>query len=104
MDQKQFETIVFGATGYTGVLASKYLAQHSGNPRWAIAGRDRKRLEALHSKLNLSKQVGIVVAETSDIDSLEKMVSQTKSIVNLAGPFRKLNAENLVKVSVDESR
>jgi len=77
------------------------LAQHSGNPSWALAGRNPERLEALSKKLGLSPKVGTIVAETSDLDSLRKMVQQTKAIINVAGPFRKLGAEKVVKACVE---
>ena len=47
--QKPFDVIVVGATGYVGALIAEYLAtSYRGNEvRWAIAGRNRAKLEAL---------------------------------------------------------
>jgi short subunit dehydrogenase-like uncharacterized protein len=45
---KPFDIILWGATGYTGQLVAEYLARHAGDSvRWAIAGRNRDKLEKL---------------------------------------------------------
>ena len=42
-DSREFDIIVYGATGYTGRLVAEYLVQHYGSradtPKWAMAGR-----------------------------------------------------------------
>ena len=46
------DIVLFGATGYTGALTAEYLATHAPRElRWALAGRDRTKLEALSSEL-----------------------------------------------------
>ena len=50
---RQYDLIVFGATGYTGKLTSEQVLQ--GTPstlRWAIAGRAPQKLELLASDYN----------------------------------------------------
>ena len=77
-----FDIVIFGASGFTGRQAAAYLAQHAPpGLRWAIAGRDRKRLEAL----NLAAD--IVVADSGDHASIDAMASQTRIVVSTAGPF-----------------
>jgi short subunit dehydrogenase-like uncharacterized protein len=49
---RQYELIVLGATGYTGRLTADHIARHlPTNLRWAIAGRSRSKLEDLAAKL-----------------------------------------------------
>ncbi|MFV2117839.1 saccharopine dehydrogenase, partial [Streptomyces sp. Act-28] len=43
---RTFDVVLFGATGFVGELAARYLAAHApAGCRWALAGRDRGRLE-----------------------------------------------------------
>ena len=44
---REFDVIVYGATGYTGRLVAEYLAQtYPTGGRWAMAGRSLAKLEA----------------------------------------------------------
>ena len=47
--QKPYDVIVLGATGYVGALIAEYLATsyRGHDARWAIAGRNRAKLEAM---------------------------------------------------------
>ena len=45
---KDFDLIIWGATGFTGKLVVEYLAKTygvDGDLRWAIAGRNQSKLE-----------------------------------------------------------
>jgi short subunit dehydrogenase-like uncharacterized protein len=45
---RPYEVVVWGATGFTGRLMTRYLAEHGpADLRWAIAGRRRPALEEL---------------------------------------------------------
>lgn len=45
-EEKEYDLILFGATGFAGCLGAEYLAEKYGNTiKWAIAGRNRKKLE-----------------------------------------------------------
>jgi short subunit dehydrogenase-like uncharacterized protein len=47
INKREFDVIIFGATGYTGNIICKYLSKTYGlnnNVKWAIAGRSMKRL------------------------------------------------------------
>ena len=39
---REFELVLFGATGFTGRLVADYLAMSPDKPRWAIAGSSRR--------------------------------------------------------------
>ena len=64
--------------------------------RWALAGRDRAKLEAtraaLAKKLPAAADVPILDADISDPASLDKMLSTTKVVLTLAGPYAKVGA------------
>lgn len=43
---RQYELILFGATGYTGKLTAEWISQHLPTDlKWAIAGRNTKKLQ-----------------------------------------------------------
>jgi short subunit dehydrogenase-like uncharacterized protein len=45
---RQYDIVVFGATGYTGKLTAEYItAQLPTDLKWAIAGRSASKLEAV---------------------------------------------------------
>lgn len=80
---RDFDLILYGATGFTGRQAAAYLAS-CAEPilRWAIAGRDRDRLAAL------GIAAPILVAATDRPAELDALAAGTRVILNLAGPFK----------------
>jgi short subunit dehydrogenase-like uncharacterized protein len=74
------DLVVFGATGFTGQLAARYLANRyssglAAQPlKWAIAGRRRAALESLRAELQLP-DLPIIIADSADEASLAAMVS-----------------------------
>ena len=48
MSAIDFDVVLYGATGFVGRQTVAYFARHAPSGlRWAIAGRDRAKLEAL---------------------------------------------------------
>ena len=47
---KKFNIIIFGATGFTGELCAKYLSENYPDISFAIAGRNKEKLEKIKSK------------------------------------------------------
>ena len=49
---RQYEVVLFGATGYTGKLCAQHIqAKLPHDLKWAIAGRSRAKLEGLIGEL-----------------------------------------------------
>jgi short subunit dehydrogenase-like uncharacterized protein len=47
-NSRQYDLVLFGATGYTGKLAASYIAKSTPTDlRWAIAGRSTQKLESV---------------------------------------------------------
>lgn len=83
---REFDVVVFGATGFTGALTADYLATKRPAPaRWAIAGRSRTKLEALRDRLGVD--VGIVEAEVDDPASLRRLAESARVVVTTVGPY-----------------
>ena len=90
---RRYDLVLFGATGFTGQLAAKYLAQCEAAKgiRWAIAGRRIKALEALRAELvevDPTLQVSIIVADSSQADTLKRLVENTKVRAPLSAIYR----------------
>lgn len=101
MTSRSFDVVVFGATGFTGRLVAEYLAgQLESSPlRWAVAGRDRDRLEALAASLT-GHRPEVMVADVADPASLDALARSTRVVLNLAGPYLQLG-EPVVKACIE---
>jgi len=86
--QRKFDVIVWGATGFTGKLVCEYIATKYPQLRWAVGGRSESKLCAVLSSLNVTKDV--IVANLSDDTSMDALCSQTNVLISTAGPFAKL--------------
>jgi short subunit dehydrogenase-like uncharacterized protein len=87
---KQFDIVVYGATGFTGQLVAEYLASHykaDGNLKWAMAGRSLDKLKSVRDAIGAPADTPLIVADASDAASLQAMIDQTKSIVTTVGPY-----------------
>ncbi|MFW6050254.1 MAG: saccharopine dehydrogenase family protein [Myxococcota bacterium] len=106
-DERAYDVVVFGATGFTGRLAARYLARHAPPPdvRWAVAGRDREKLERVRAELvALDKDcgdVGLVVADVGDPASLADMARQTRVVLTTVGPYMRYG-EPVVRACVEQ--
>jgi len=87
MAAREFDIVLYGATGFTGGLATEYLAKSYGTTlKWAIAGRSRDKLEAVKAKEGAGIPE-IIVADSSDKASLLAMAEATSVVATTAGPF-----------------
>lgn len=79
---REFDLVLFGATGYTGRLIAQHLGSRAGpGISWAVAGRSAGSLR------QLGREVGhpaAVLADAADPDSLRAMVRRAK-----VGRFRR---------------
>ncbi|MGA3119293.1 MAG: saccharopine dehydrogenase [Polyangiaceae bacterium] len=92
--------VIWGATGFTGRLVAETMARrYGGNPavRWAIAGRDRGKLEKVRDDLGRvcerARDVPIVIADSGDRASLDALARDTRVVASAVGPFAVHGAE-----------
>tara|TARA_B100000579_G_scaffold422706_1_gene425007 strand:- start:1099 stop:2292 length:1194 start_codon:yes stop_codon:yes gene_type:complete len=90
---KEFDLIIFGATGFTGKIAVKYLDDNYPSLNWAISGRNLDKLKKISS--NTKKKPSVFVAQSDDRESLANIAKKANVIASLAGPFNKYS-DNLV--------
>src|SRR4051812_44691368 len=86
---RDFDVIVFGATGFTGRLVVDYLTQCTERERlrWAIAGRNRDKLAALGSG------VPILVGDALEPAAMREIAGRTKVVCTTTGPFARYGSE-----------
>ncbi len=90
-DAKDFDLVIFGATGFTGRLVSQYLVEKRPGVRWALAGRSRDKLERARAELSgLDTSAGalpILVGDSLDAASIGDMVARTRVVCTTVGPY-----------------
>jgi short subunit dehydrogenase-like uncharacterized protein len=88
---REFDIIVWGATGFTGTLVAEYLLRQYGSDgdlRWAIAGRSPDKLDELRDSLDVEPEaLETIVADSFDTDSLEDLASRTRVVITTVGPY-----------------
>ena len=101
-DKRPYAVVLYGATSFVGQITAHYLTEFLSNAKdknganvtWAIAGRDEEKLNELQSKL--ASKVDIIIANSDDAASLDKMTKQTQVIISTVGPYLKYG-EPLIK-------
>lgn len=109
LEKRKYDIVILGATGFTGRLAARHLAQrYSGNGsggkddkkgtivKWAIAGRNQKKMDfvkqELQKELNLSNEcmnkIDTILVDTLDPTTMPALVQNTRVVATTAGPYQ----------------
>ncbi|NNC53094.1 MAG: saccharopine dehydrogenase [Erythrobacter sp.] len=103
MADREFDIIVYGATGYTGRLVAEHFVREYGSaadgPKWAMAGRSEDKLTAVRDEIGAPSTTPMIVADASDPASLEAMCKRTKVVLTTVGPYQ-LYGDALVEACV----
>jgi short subunit dehydrogenase-like uncharacterized protein len=85
---REYDIVVYGATGFVGKLTAEYLARAGGDARIALAGRSTERLKAIRETLGESAQSWpLLVADASSPSTLNAMAAQTQVVITTVGPY-----------------
>ena len=87
----KFDIVVYGATGFTGQLVAEYLAaqyKSDSQLKWAMAGRSLDKLRSVRDAIGASPDTPLIVADASDVASLQAMVATTRSVITTVGPYQ----------------
>ncbi len=94
---REFDVVIWGATGFTGALVAEYLLDKYAvgqSLNWAIAGRDAKKLAALKQGLGpAAANLVFILADSFDEMKLESMVCRTTVIISTVGPYAKYGSQ-----------
>ena len=100
---KEFDVIIWGASGFTGRLVVAHLFKNygvNGDLIWAMAGRNKKKLKQVRSEI-ADNSVPIIIAESNDEVSLKEMIIRTKVICTTVGPYA-IYGSKLVSLCVNQ--
>jgi len=109
---REFDIIIFGATGFTGkyVLKNLIISNQIEKKSWkvAIAGRNGLKLNSVIEEISNElkqniKDVAIIIANLDDYSSLLKMCQRTRIIFNTVGPFI-LYGEPVIQACIEVRR
>ena len=104
MNDREFDVVVQGATGFTGRLVAEYtLRQYGvgGNLRWALGGRSKEKLETVRDSLGPEAAgLELILADSFDKDALMALASRTQVVLTTVGPYA-LYGSDLVAACVE---
>lgn len=99
---REFDLIVYGATGFTGRLVAEYVAQRygDGSLRWAMAGRSLTKLEQVRDEIGAPTGTPLLTANADDPAALRALTGRTKVVLTTVGPYQ-LYGNDLVAACVE---
>lgn len=89
MADREFDLVLFGATGFVGKLTAEYLLEAApAGARIALAGRSEAKLAAVRAELGAAAaDWPLVVADCADEAALDALAARTKVVVTTVGPY-----------------
>jgi short subunit dehydrogenase-like uncharacterized protein len=88
--QREFDIVLYGATGFVGKLTARYLAHAGGNARIALAGRSTERLRAVRDSLGEAAAAWpLIEADASAPSTLADIAARARVVVTTVGPYTK---------------
>ncbi|GAA1997352.1 saccharopine dehydrogenase NADP-binding domain-containing protein [Nocardiopsis rhodophaea] len=90
--ERPYDIVLYGATGFSGGLTADRLAANApADTRWALAGRDRTRLEAVRGRLAginpACADLDLLIADSADPDSMRSVAESARVVAAAAGPY-----------------
>jgi short subunit dehydrogenase-like uncharacterized protein len=90
--ERNYDVTLFGATGFTGALTADYLSRHvPAGVRWALAGRNRHKLEALRDRLAEHEPSGaepaLIHADVTEPASMREVAANSRVVITTVGPY-----------------
>ncbi|MBI3223862.1 MAG: saccharopine dehydrogenase NADP-binding domain-containing protein [Mycolicibacterium cosmeticum] len=86
--QREFDLVLYGATGFAGKLTAEYLARAGGAARIALAGRSVDKVRAVRDTLGESAAGwAIIEADAGSPATLAAMAARTQVVVTTVGPY-----------------
>jgi len=93
---REFDIVLWGATGYTGQLVADYLARNyvDGDTglRLALAGRNEEKVRRVAADIG-EPELPILLGDSFDSASLDAIASRAEVVISTVGPYAKYGAE-----------
>jgi len=97
LDDREFDVIVWGATGFTGRLVAEYLLGRYGvgnELRWAIGGRNADKLASVRAGLgDAAEHLELVIGDSADPASMQVLANRTRVVATTVGPYALYGSE-----------
>ncbi len=90
MTERRYDLVLMGASGFVGrqTVASIGAQTRGSGLRWAVAGRNRAKLEQVLRDAGAdAAAAGIVVADADDSRALNTLARNARVVLSTAGPF-----------------
>ncbi|KAF9050022.1 saccharopine dehydrogenase [Panaeolus papilionaceus] len=86
---EKVDILVLGATGYTGRLITKYLANHPQKAHFSLAlgARTASKLRTVAEECGLQNSVKLISVDVTNPEDVENAVKQTRVVINTVGPY-----------------
>ena len=85
---RDHDVVLYGATGFVGVLTARYLAGHApSGVRIALGGRSRAKLERTRAELGVDWP--LVIADSQDRSAVAALAESTRVVATTVGPYFK---------------
>ncbi len=97
---RDIDLLQFGSTGFAGGLTAEYLARHApADLRWALAGRNRSKLDAVAARVaELAPErpaPEVIEVSLDDATALAELVARARLVLTTVGPYA-IHGEPLV--------
>ncbi len=88
---RELDVVLFGATSFVGRLTAEYLSRAAPKEvRIGLAGRSRERLLELQASLDArAADWPLLIADTSDQDSVNELARSARVLATTVGPYRR---------------
>jgi short subunit dehydrogenase-like uncharacterized protein len=86
---REYDVVVYGATGFVGKLTAAYLARSApAGTRIALAGRSRDKLERTRADLGPATATWpIEVADSADVPAVTALARKATLVITTVGPY-----------------
>jgi short subunit dehydrogenase-like uncharacterized protein len=101
--EREFDVVIFGATGFTGKLVAEYFQSQYGSDssiKWAVAGRNERKLNDVKDELGINSDVASIIADGDDEDALSALTKRAQVVLTTVGPYQ-IYGEKLLSACVD---
>ncbi len=86
---RDFDIVIYGATGFTGRLVAEYLAEaYPTGVRWAMAGRSLSKLQEVRDLIGAPTDITLITADADDPASLRAMAERATVVISTVGPYQ----------------
>jgi trans enoyl reductase len=86
--EREFDIVLYGATGFSGTLTAQYLARSGSQARIALAGRCSERLLTTRQLLGPNaREWALITADAAQPATLAAMASRARVVLTTVGPY-----------------